>query len=174
MAKFRDGMLGPTVILFAICLVITFAMAGTYQATVSVIAQSEIDAANEVRQVVLPDAGTFTVIEKALPNGIEQAFKADNGQGYVFRSVAKGFGGPVTYYIGIDQSGNFVGISMFDHSETPGLGSKVSNAEYLEGYYGGAEIDGVDAITGATITSTSLKNALRQALEAYNLVKEGA
>jgi len=187
MKKFRDGMLGPTVILGTICLVITFALAGTYEATKEPIRLAGLRAAETARALVLPAARTeeapqgaeeeaeesFVLIEGiALPEGVKEAYKAVNGSGYVFVAGAKGFGGVVTFYVGMDADGNYVGINMFDHDETPGLGTKVGADSYLEKYYGRNTPSGVDAITGATRTSNALKNTLLACNEAYELVKE--
>lgn len=172
MSKFRDGLVGPTVILFAICFVITFALAGVYNMTAPVIAAGEIASANEARKEVLETGDSFSEITGAdLPEGVTAAFEADNGAGYVFTSEAKGFGGPVVYMVGIDSDGNVVGITMFSHGETPGLGTKIGEMEYLEKFYGSVDPQTVDAVSGATRTTNSLKNALVQAKEAYELVK---
>lgn len=171
MTKFRDGMLGPTVILFVICFVITFALAGVYNVTAPVIAQGEIDAANAMRRQVLPEGDQFTQIDAELPAGVSDAYKAENGAGFVFTSAAKGFGGAVVYMIGMDADGNVVGIENFSHGETPGLGTKIFDPDYLAHYLGDTDPSSVDAVTGATRTSNSLKNSLKQAIEAYNTVK---
>lgn len=171
MSKFRDGMIGPTVILLAICAVITFALAGVYNVTEPIIAAGEITKANEARAEVLPDADAFTEVNATLPEGVLEAFQADNGAGYVFKSEAKGFGGAVVYMIGMNAAGEVVGIQMFSHEETPGLGTKIGEAEYLGRYYGAVDPDSVDAVSGATRTSNSLKNSLKQANEAYQIVK---
>jgi electron transport complex protein RnfG len=173
MSKFRDGLIGPTVILFAICFVMTLLLAFTYQTTKPIIEEINIQTANETRAAVLPGATGFTQIEgAALPEGVTEAYESDAG--YVFTSGAKGFNGTVTYMIGMDNDGGVTVISMFDHDETPGLGTKVANAEYLAGYMGQQEPDSVDAITGATRTTNSLKNALKQAKAAYEIVKGAA
>lgn len=171
MVKFRDGMVGPTVILFTICFVIAFALAGVYNMTAPVIAAGEVAAADAARRGVLPEGDSFTKLEAALPDGVTEAYQADNGTGFVFTSQAKGFDGAVTYVIGMDADGNITGINMFDHNETPGLGTKIGEPDYLERYYGDTDPDAVDAVTGATRTSNSLKNSLKQAKEAYGLVK---
>lgn len=168
MSKFRDGMIGPTVVLLSICFVITFALAGVFNITDPVIRQQEAEAADAARQTVLEAGDTFTKIEGvSLPEGVVDAYQADNGAGYVFTSKARGFDGLVTYVVGIDSDGKVVGITMFDHSETPGLGTKIGDPAYLEKYYGDVDPNEVDAITGATRTSESLKNALKQAHEAF-------
>lgn len=172
MKNFRDGLVGPTVILFVICFVITFALAGVYNLTAPVIAAGELEAANAARMEVLPEGEGFSLIEgPSLPEGVTEAYKADNGAGYVFTSAAKGFDGPVVYMIGIDADGAVVGIQMFSHNETPGLGTKVAEPEYLTQYLGDVDPNAVDAVSGATRTSESLKMSLTQALEAFETVK---
>lgn len=174
MSKFRDGPFGPTVILFAICFVMTFALAGTYQATRPVIEQVEREKVEAACVKVLSGADSFTRLDIELPAGVTEAYRSDNGEGYVFKSQAKGFDGDVVYMIGLDADGKVVCIDMFDHNETPGLGTKVGAESYLAQYAGTSDPDAVDGITGATKTSNSLKNALRQAQEAYQLAKEAA
>jgi electron transport complex protein RnfG len=146
-------------------------MAAVYQATDPVIRRGEIEAANETRSEVLQTSETFTeVTGPAWPQGVSEVYSADNGSGYVVRSSAKGYGGPVVFMIGIDNAGGIAGIQIFEHSETPGLGTKVDNPDYLAQYLGQTNPASVDAISGATRTSNALKTALEQALEAYELV----
>lgn len=171
MSKFRDGLIGPTVILLAICAVITFALAGVYNVTKPVIEQGEIEAANLARAKVLSTGDSFTQLDVELPDGVSEAFIADNGTGYVFKSAAKGYGGDVVYMIGIDAGGNVAGIEIFDHGETPGLGTKIFDAGYSGQYLGDVDPDSVDAVSGATRTSNSLKNSIKQAKEAYQTLK---
>lgn len=170
MSKFRDGLIGPTVILFAICFVITITLAFTYQSTKPVIEQAEIAAANAVREEVLPGSTSFEKIENIdLPQNVFEVYRGDGG--YVFKSGAKGFDGIVTYMIGINDDGEVTGINMFDSNETPGLGTKVAKDTYISQYYGNVNPDEVDAITGVTKTTNSLKNSLKQAKDAFELVK---
>ena len=76
----------------------------------------------------------------------------------------KGFGGTVKVMIGIDADGKVTGVKVTEHSETPGLGSKAADADYLKQYQGVTEAPessikddkNVDAITGATITSNAV------------------
>jgi electron transport complex protein RnfG len=173
MVRFRDGLLGPTVILLGICLVIAFALSFVNQMTADVIAEGQIDAENEVRAKVLPAAQTFTKVTAVqLPAGVIEAYKADNGEGFVFRSSAKGFSGEVVFIVGIDRDGKITGIDMFQHDETPGMGTKVANESFLRAWYGDANPSEVDGITGATKTTNALRNALLQAKAAFELVKE--
>jgi len=164
-------MVGPVVILLAISVIFTVALAGVYQMTEPAIRQGEIDAANEARAFVLEGAESFTEIVAPYPEGVAEVYKADNGAGYVVRAAGSGYGGPVTFMIGVGADGDVVGITVFDHNETPGLGSKIGEEAYLRKYIGSADPDSVDGITGATITSGALKSALRLAGEAYAIAK---
>ena len=164
---FRNGLVGPIIILLSICLVVTGAVAATYVYTAPIIEEVDRTAAIEARQEVLPAADDFTRVDAPLPEGVDEGFRANNGAGYVFRASAKGFGGLVPFMIGMDADGNVTGIKMLDNNETPGLGSKAGEADYLSRYYGGADPGGVDGISGATLTTNALKNALALAREAY-------
>lgn len=172
MQKFRDGDIGPVVILTVICAVIALALAGIYQMTAPVIETRKIETANEVRREVMPLSDSFSAIEGiALPEGVFEVYRADNGEGFVFRSGAKGFSGTVTFMIGMDKNGEITGINMFEHNETPGLGTKIGDPAYLGLYYGFADYAGVDAVSGATKTTNALKNAIAQTKEAFEAVK---
>ena len=58
-------------------------------------------------------------------------------------------------------------------SETKTLGGKTANLEYTDQYTGqDASLAGVNAISGATITSTAYRGCVETAFESYELVKE--
>lgn len=171
MEKFKNGLVGPPVVLTLVCLIITFFLALTYQVTAPLIAQAEEDAAQKARAEVLTSADSFTQITGVeLPDGVSSAYSADNNAGYVFQVVAKGYKGNVNFMVGLDAQGRYTGITMLTNNETPGLGSRVGEAEYLSLYVGQANPDNVDSITGATLTSRALKNALSLSTQAYGAV----
>ena len=175
MDKFKEGLFGPTTVLLGICLFFAVALVLVNNMTAPIIATGRIVEANRVRAEVFTGCDTFDVIEGVtLPDGVYEAHRASNGEGYVFRSAAKGFDGEVTFIIGIDKNGSVTGINMFEHNETPGLGSKIGNQEFLKNWMGDADPAAVDGITGATRTSTALRNALLQAKGAFEIVKEAA
>lgn len=174
MTKFRDSSLGPAVILCVVCLVITLALSLTHKMTLPIIETSTAKAADNTRMLLLPTGDSFTKLDNiSLPDGVVDAYAADNGSGYVFTSQAKGFNGTVSYMIGIDSGGNVVGINLFQHEETPGLGTQIGEEDYLSKYFGSVDPYTVDAVTGATRTSDSLKNSIKQAYEAFVIVGGG-
>lgn len=171
--KFRDGFIGPILILCVIGVLITWAVAATYQVTAPEIARGEAEKARIARQEVLPAADDFAqYLGIELPEGVNEAYRANNDAGFVFQASAKGYDGSVPFMIGIDMEGNITGIKMLTNNETKGLGSRVGEPDYLAGYVGSNNPASVDGITGATKTTNALKNSLAAALQGYEQLRD--
>jgi len=107
-------------------------------------------------------------------NSITKLVKADNG--YVAETEFSGAQGMITMVIGLDNDLNCTGIYVTEHSETSGLGAKA--AETSEGAWRDnllGQGDGlalkknggsVEAISGATITSTAVVNEVQTVINA--------
>jgi electron transport complex protein RnfG len=79
----------------------------------------------------------------------------------------KGFGGLIGVMVGVSKDGKLLDIGITSHSETPGIGSKVSETPFTEKFKGLAtnqEVT-VDGISGATYSSKGVMAAVTQALE---------
>lgn len=84
---------------------------------------------------------------------------------------------------GIDPDGKVQGIRFLKMLETPGLGTKVTEAEYVEQYIGKSLDDfdfrvakdggAIEAITGATITSRAVSICIEQGLREYKASLQG-
>ena len=89
----------------------------------------------------------------------------------------KGYGGNVWLMVGLLPNGDINNIAVLEHKETPGLGTKMNDAEYKNQYIGknpetfdlDVEKDGgeIDALTGATITSRAFSQATQLAFDTY-------
>ena len=110
-----------------------------------------------------------------------RAAATSEGEGYVIKAAAKGYGGNVTIALGISAEGKILGIQILDASnETPGLGQN-STKEDWNGQYIGASMDKtlnvvkdgsgsadngtINAISGATITSKAVTRAVNASLK---------
>lgn len=102
-----------------------------------------------------------------------------NTEGYIVAAVSpSGYGGDVEIAIGI-KDGKLTGFSSIKNSETAGLGSKCSEPEFTEQFKGksaslltytksGASSDTeIDAISGATITTNAVTEAVNAAILFY-------
>ena len=167
----------PIVVLCAICVVVTAALAATNQATAPVIAAATAEAQGQARMELLPDADNFTEVTGIQVENVSAIYTADNGAGVVITSTAKGYSGTMTVMTAFTPDGTIRQLKVTDNKETKGIGSNVaSSASYWEKYAGlSAEKalvlkTDVDAYSGATISSKALNAAVNSAIEAYNMI----
>lgn len=113
-----------------------------------------------------------------------------NGEriGYVVAAVSpNGYGGDISVAVGIDaKTSTITGFSVLSNSETAGLGARCTEDEFVSQFAGkdatsieyvkggGAAGNQIDAISGATVTTNAVTEAVNSALAVYgNVLKEG-
>ncbi|MEJ5307122.1 MAG: RnfABCDGE type electron transport complex subunit G [candidate division WOR-3 bacterium] len=96
----------------------------------------------------------------------------------------KGYGGTITIMVGVDKDFKITGVYPLEFSETPGLGTKMTEKSFkdqflsksLSNFNFKVKNDGGDiqAITSATITSRAVGDCLERGLKVieYNFKKE--
>ncbi len=111
---------------------------------------------------------------------IGTVFRAEHGgvlYGYVVETACKGYGGDVVLYVGVGADGTVNGVSITESSETPGLGLEASAV--LTPQFAGKKVESfvytkngamentneVDAISGATITTRAVTDAVNGGLK---------
>lgn len=173
----------PAAILFVICVAVSAALAGTNLLTADRIARAAAQKAEESRMVVLPEAEAFQASEDGTHYiGLNKEAPEGVVVGYVFETESKGYGGTVKVMTGISTEGEITGVVVLSHSETPGLGANAEKESFREQYKqpvgdlaGGISVvkfqapaEGeIQAMTGATITSAAVTNAVNSAIELY-------
>ena len=174
----REDFVKPIVVLTLICLVCAALLAYLNSVTRPVIEKTEAEIAEAARSEVLPDSGGFTLLDVALPEGsfVTEVYKAGNGSGYVFMVTGNGYGGKGTMKLitSLDPEGNIIATKTLQHGETAGMGSKTADEPWRAQFVGvnAGTLDGVDTITGATISSNHYLNSMRSVFEAFDAVKE--
>ncbi len=94
----------------------------------------------------------------------------------------KGFGGDIGVMVGIDvEKDRIIGIGVTTHHETPGVGSRAKTDPSFRAQFKGLPIDKpfkvkadggqIDAITGATVSSRGVCQAVNNAVEIYKKLK---
>ncbi|MCI8496882.1 MAG: RnfABCDGE type electron transport complex subunit G [Clostridiales bacterium] len=184
--KIMKNIVLPALVLTIICGIITAALAGTNAITKDRIAELALQTAAEARQQVLSTAQDFE--EQQLGDTVYHIGKDASGEtaGYVFTTSSKGYGGAVEVMTGISADGKVTGVVLLDQNETPGLGQKATQSWFTERYLkdvpdngftvkkGSASADNeIEAITGATITSRAVTNAVNEAVDLYHQITEG-
>lgn len=160
-------------VLLLICVAVGGALGLVNSLTEGPIAQQAVEAANAARRDSFADADSFEQVELAGDSGVDTCYMAmKDGQlaGYVAQVTVTGFGGPIEIHVGMDMEQTITGIKVGGSafSETPGLGAKAKDPEFMD-QFAGLTIptqlgsDGLDAITGATITSGAVSSGVNKA-----------
>ncbi|MGC9352920.1 MAG: RnfABCDGE type electron transport complex subunit G [Mariniphaga sp.] len=190
MAKRESTFINMVLTLFVVTFVAAAALGFVYDLTKDAIEEAKMKAQSEAIEKVLPEfdelGESFKVAIAASEDSLDifPAYKGGEMVGVAVKTfTTKGFSGFISVMAGIDSSGNLCGYEVLEHSETPGLGSKMNewfrNTEkptqnvigknpqthQFEVTKDGGDID---AITASTITSRAFLDALTRAFEAYN------
>ncbi|MGN0488012.1 MAG: FMN-binding protein [Ruminococcus sp.] len=172
---FRD-IIKPVVVLTCICLIVTALLAYVNKVTSPIIEDSEQKEAQAAMAEVLSEADGFKQIEfDKSAERVSEIYHAKNDTGYVFILITKGYGGDMKLICGIKSDGTIEATKTLSHSETSGLGSKTAEDPYKSQYVGknADTLNDVDAISGATISSVAYINAIEDAVNTFELIKEG-
>lgn len=161
------------VALTVICAVLAVILAVTNSITAPVIAENEKAAANEALLVVMPQGKGFEEIDVSkyeLPATVTNAYKEESG-GYVVKLLTAGYGSNMVIMCGVDASGAVTGAVCLSSGET--LGYEKTYGESTVGKTA-ADIDGLDTVAGATLTTSAYKGAVKDALNAAIILGGGS
>lgn len=167
----------PTAVLLIICVVVSAALAGTNLLTKDKIQEQQLQNAEKSRRIVLNTAEEFSAEKEGL---YYTGTAGGQTVGYVFETQSKGYGGTVKVMTGMDAEGKITGVVILSHSETPGLGANAEKPAFLDQFQQSAPENGIDvvkfqapkegeieAMTGATITSKAVADAVNAAIVLY-------
>lgn len=166
------------VILFAITAVSALLLAVVNKVTAPKILKNQTEKTYASMSEILPVAYDFEVIDVKESSNIKEAYKALDSSGldvgYCIISTAFGYGGELSVLTAISEN-KVVGIEILSHSETPGLGAKAIEPEFKDNFSEktsgikvvkkNAKENEINAMSGATITSTAVTDCVNAALE---------
>lgn len=169
------------VILFLITGICTGLLGGIYGVTKPIIEENNARMQMEAMKALLTEADDFIEVEGASEGDVVAMFvaKASGAQmGYVAKVAPNGYGGAIEMLVAFNQEGSVEGIKILSHSETPGFGANAEKTAFSDQFKGKvapltvtkvapAETE-IQAITGATITSTAITEAVNAAAEYIN------
>ena len=172
----------PVVVLVAICFVTTLLLALTNSVSAPIIIKNAEITATANRKELLPEADDFTKVDQdsyaSSSDGkasVTEIYKANNDAGYVMTCTTKSFGGDLTMMVGLDASGAVTGVKVTDHADTPGVGTKDQDPEYLAQYNTRTSLSSEDVkkesdfsfITGASVSGTAIHKGVYAALAQF-------
>lgn len=199
------NMLKDALILLVITLFAGLALGYVYEITKGPIANQKEKKKIEACANVFADAATFEayekfdtdeakkVIEQAgfTEEDIDEAMAAldagGNTLGYVLNvTTHEGYGGDITFSMGVQNDGTLNGISILSISETAGLGMKAKTEDFTDQWdnkkvekfeytkSGAAAENQIDAISGATITTNAMTNGVNAGLAYFKSIEGGS
>ena len=93
------------------------------------IAEQNQQTVNASLQMVFPAGLEITPLLQGgdnLPDTFWVARSSQGVEGYAFVISQRGYAGDIKYMVGVDTKGNITGITVLEQSETPGLGSRIT------------------------------------------------
>lgn len=169
----------PTLVLSLICIIIAALLAVVYQITYVDTTGVMTDKLESACVSIFGD-GEYTMLttpgedDKKIPVTYGEASCVISGgeNRYLFQVTVDGYEkNGITLLIGV-ENGAVTGMYPLTVNETAGLGAKVKKQDFLARFKGAdsnTDLDSIDGITSATLSSNGVRNAVSIALEAYAL-----
>ena len=193
MAKKESTFINMVYVLFVVAAVAGLALGYVYSITKEPIAAAKKKKIENAIKMVLPNFDSIQATYKVMSYDGNKSkdslvfFEAIKDGQLVGTAVntytMKGFSGLIKLMVGIMPDGSIHRISVLEHKETPGLGTKMAEPKFIDQFNDvnpasfniqvtkdGGEID---AITAATISSRAFSDATDRAFQTYNKNKGG-
>ena len=188
----KSSLLNMVLVLTLVCLGASAAVAVVYAVTKDPISAAEVAKKNNAIKEVVPEFDNNPyedldiIADLNAPEKTNKVYPAKKGGqivGYAVESTTtKGFGGPFTIMVGFTPDGAVYNTSVISHSETPGLGAKITDSKsgFITQWNGKNLTDGslnisvkkdggdIDAITASTISSRAFCDAMQIAANVFN------
>ncbi|MBR7026678.1 MAG: RnfABCDGE type electron transport complex subunit G [Bacteroidales bacterium] len=187
----KSSFLNMVLALGCICLVCSALLGLVNHVTAEPIAAANLAKTNNAIKAVVPEfdnipsEDSWNVEVDGKQYKVYPATYQGKVMGYAIEVLPTGFGGTIDMLVGFDaETGKIYNTSVISHSETPGLGAKIT--ETGEGSFR-AQFDGmdpaatkfmvskdggdIDAITASTITSRAFTSGVAEAYKVYLTIK---
>ena len=193
-------MLKEAFILLVITLFAGAILGFVYELTKEPIRIQQENAVKQACNAVFTQAQNFEETEYTITDSLSSEFKENgvevgavyracdsdmNVLGYVIEATShEGYGGDIVLYLGITNDGTLNDISILEIAETAGLGmraeevlvpqfhnKKVDSFSYTK--TGSVNDNEIDAISGATVTTKAVTNAVNAGLSLYENILIG-
>jgi len=151
-------------VLVIICVLSAIALSVTYEKTIYIIEDRKLaDLRASLNEVYPSDSHIEIDVPKELSEkNVKQMFKAKDG--LILLIEQPGFQSNIKVLVGIDTlKKQITNIKILEHLETPGLGARIEEPQFLAQFKNQKlEQQKIDAITGATISSKAVIDAIKE------------
>ncbi len=153
-------------ILGLICVVAAGLLAGVNSLTKSrIIAQAQAEGEASLQEV-LPQAIRFEAVKSGEEIVYYKAYDKERKLiGIAFKASGKGYSSTIETMVGMLKDGTITTIKILSQNETPGLGANVAESSFSSRFKNKKDLDEVQAITGATISSRAVIDSVKKRAE---------
>ncbi|MBQ3100010.1 MAG: FMN-binding protein [Clostridia bacterium] len=166
--------------LFLIAAFMAFALAVVNELTADKIAANAEKETSATITEIFGDGIEFTRLSAELQSPVKTVYevtKDGENKGWAVLCAPVGFKAEIEMIVGVAPDGSCLTVRIISLSETPGLGAKVAENEFLSQYNektGGLEIKtDIAEVAGATISSSAVNDAVNAALDAVAVITGG-
>ncbi|MCM8758088.1 MAG: FMN-binding protein [Candidatus Omnitrophica bacterium] len=156
-------------ILFLICFVASLLVSIVYALTYSRIEEREkrqLETSLETSlKEMFPEAAQIEELSKDGFIYYRAINNNDEVLGYILICEAVGYSSTIKAIVSTETNGKIKEIKILEQNETLGIGSKITEEEFLSRFKEKSKDDTFDTITGATISSKAIIKAVKESLK---------
>lgn len=153
-------------ILALICIVAAGLLAGVNSLTRPRIIAQELAEEEASLKEVMPLAERFEAVKVDNEILYYKAFDKDSKLiGVAFKAAQKGYSSTIETMVGLLKDGTITAIKILNQNETPGVGVLVAEKDFTSQFANKIDLNDVQAITGATISSKAVIDSVKKKAE---------
>jgi electron transport complex protein RnfG len=155
----------PVVFLSIIVIVSVVLLMVVNSLTSSIVESRRVEEITGILENIFPEMSQYE-----LEDEVYIIYEDGEKAGYAFMASGSGYGGNIDIMVGLDSGFGIKGVSILSQTETPGVGNKITESSFTDQFKGLSASDialkseggKIDAITGATISSRAVVDAIRE------------
>lgn len=151
------------------------ALSYVHATTSVIIAERERILLEETLAEFFPEIDAEKIEKKEIENNLFKVVQNEKGEflGVLVAASARGYAGPILYWLVIDNTGQVEEIIYVRQQETPGIGTRIIKEPFIDQI---RELDtddliepgeDIDVISGATVSSGAMIDALRNTINSF-------
>lgn len=155
----------PVVFLAIIVIVSVVLLIGVNSLTSDIVESRRVEEITGILENIFPEMSKYE-----LEDEVYIIYEDGEKAGYAFMASGSGYGGNIDILVGLDSGFGIKGVSILSQTETPGVGNRITESSFTDQFKGLSASDialkseggKIDAITGATISSRAVVNAVKE------------
>ncbi len=155
----------PVIFLAVIVIISVILLMVVNSITSPIVKNTQVEEIKNTLRSIFPEMSQYE-----LKDEVYIIYQDGEKTGYAFIASGSGYSGDIDIMIGLDSGFGIKDISILSQTETPGLGSMITESSFTDQFKGlsasdiALKADGgkIDAVTGATISSRAVVNAVKE------------